>query len=367
MTLLAPERRHHRRPPLDGLRGYRDSDRAAKLVAMRLVGFTVGLFLLVCSAPAAAQLQFYRPGVANLAEMERPLILVDARSLRRKLDLARTQYKNSCRLRLLRRVQKRCRSMRERISRLERQLSAARGARSGGEGRGRARGPARNSRGTFSRGSFRTICVRTCDGYYYSLSHTSSRRRFKQDAEKCKGQYPPGEAVLFYHPFPSDDVSRARSLDGEHYADQEYAFAFREAYTPHCAAQLHKGLAALKARVFAAVPTLGEQSEASVDNATSIDFVPIPFARQDWSTDPETLANRSGGLVPKRVKPSSVAAMRIVGDPYYFAEANPGPPPTVPGYVPPEPKDFRVKQHASALEPTRSTVGQHRNTPSSQF
>ena len=174
-------------------------------------------------------------------------------------------------------------------------------------------------------------------------------RAFAQDAERCAGQYPPGEAVLFYHPFPGDDVSRARSLDGKLYADQEYAFAFRKAFMPHCVARLHQGLTALKERVFTAVPTLlAGQSEAGGGAATGL--VPVALARPDLSSDPETLANRAGGLVPEPVAPPVAGiAIRMVGDPSYFAEGSPGPPPTVPGYVAPELKDFRVTE-TSALE-----------------
>ena len=85
------------------------------------------------------------------------------------------------------------------------------------------------------------------------------------------------------------------------------------------------------------------------------DSVPLPIRRPDWSSDPETLANRAGGLLPTPVWPSSRAvaaadsAVRTVGDPDYFAEAHPGPPPTVPGYEPPELKDFRLPQRATIL------------------
>jgi hypothetical protein len=196
------------------------------------------------------------------------------------------------------------------------------------------------------------------------MSHTTSRKRISQDAEKCAGQYPPGEAVLFYHPFPGDDVSRARTLKGERYADQEYAFAFRKTFMPHCAAQLHQGLAALRSRVFAAVPTLlEEQSDPAVDDGPATDTAPVALARPNRSSDPETLANRTGDLVPEPVEPHLAAAMRIVGDPYHFVKANPGPPPTVPGYVPPELKDYRVKQQASALDTTRRNPGRSREAP----
>jgi hypothetical protein len=306
---------------------------------MHVFGFIVGLVLLVLASngPAGAQLQLSRPGVAELDALSRSLVQsVDASSLRRKLGAAQSQYRNQCRFRLFRRAQRRCRAIEGRISRLKRQLSS-----------GTARSGRSGNRSYAGRGGFRTICVRVCDGYYYSLSTTGSRRRFKQDAERCAGQYPPGEAVLFYHPFPSDDVSRARSLDGKRYADQEYAFAFRKEFKPHCAARLHKGLAALKARVFAAVPSLAvEQTNSPAEEATSTPTL-IPIRRRLRSSDPETAANRAGRFMPNPVVVADAGSMRTVGDTYYFVEASPGPPPTVAGYEPPELVDFRVKTASS--------------------
>jgi len=322
---------------------YFGSVRTAKLVAMHLFGFTVGSVFLVLAAcgSAAAQLQLSHPSLTGIAASRSLVQSVDARSVRRQLDAAQSQYKNQCRFRLLRRASRGCRAIEGRISRLQRQLSGAgRAARGGVEGYA-------------GRWGYRTICVRVCDGYYYSLSTTGSRRRFKQDAERCAGQYPPGEAVLFYHPFPSDDVSRARSLDGKRYADQEYAFVFREEFKPHCAARLHEGLAALKARVFAAVPSLAAEPAAPPAEEAAAIQTPIPRARQNRSLDPETLANRAGGLMPKAIEVVVSGSMRIVGDTYYFAEGSRGPPPTVAGYVPPEPIDFRVQTATSALDGVR--------------
>lgn len=319
---------------------------------MRLIGLTVVTLVGALSAPASAQLQSYHPPEADFTPLKRSLVLLaDTSKVQRQLDLARSLYENTCRFRGTRGARRQCRSIRGRISRLERQLSGS--ARTDRDG---------DRRYALWGRSFRTICVRVCDGYYYTLSHTASRQRFKQDAEKCTGQYPPGEAVLFYHPFPSDDVSQARSLDGKRYADQEYAFAFRNEFKPDCAAQLHQGLAALKARVFAAVPALVDgPPETSVDESVAVAPVPIPIPRQASRGDPETLANRAGRLSPQPIE--AIDRMRTVGDPYYFVEANPGPPPTVAGYVPPELVDFRVRENAAVREATQRPNKRSRDVP----
>jgi len=327
---------------------------------MRMVGLLVVVVVLAVAVwappvPAQPQSQLLRQ---SYSLDNRTLLLRVAEnraSIQQQLAKARAQERNAgCRRLFFRNRTQACRNIRARISSLEHRLSGA--------GAGGRRQDGRSGLARYSGRTFRTICVRVCDGYYYSLSHTTSHRRFQQDAERCAGQYPPGEAVLFYHPFPSDDVSQARSLKGERYADQEYAFAFRKTFIPRCAAQLHQGLAALRSRVLAAVPTLlEEQADPAVDGSPATDTVPLALERPNRASDPETIANRRGDFFPSPVAPHLAATMRIVGDPYHFVEANPGPPPTVPGYVPPELKDFRVK--ASALETTRRGLGRSRDGP----
>jgi len=343
-----------------------------KVVTMRILGIIAASVVLTVAGPipqAAAQSSYCLPLQMELAELERSGAGGGGndRAIRRELNKAIAEERRAgCRSFFSnRRSRSQCRSIQSRISSLQRQLS---GSRSGGffkfgrspmeRRRDRIREAlARNGCSTYAT-NFRTICVRLCDGYYFPLSNTSSRQRFAQDAEKCMRQYGPGQATLFYHPFPSGDASQAVSLDGQRYFDQPYAFAYRSAYIPQCAAELHDGLMALRQRVLATAPTpLGAQFEAAIERKMEILSVPIPIARPDLSSDPETLANRAGGLTPARFSrpqaKTEVAlvgnAERSVGEPYYFVEANPGPPATVAGYKPPERKDFRIPQRASVL------------------
>lgn len=359
--------------------------------AAPIIAFAAFLLVIAGTVPkAAAQSSFCLPLQMELAELERSGSAgssLNQSAIRRQLDQARAEERRAgCRgLFRNRNSRNTCRSIRSRISSLERQLNGSRGGffgfgRSPVERRRASIRDAlrRNGCSTYAASTFRTICVRLCDGYYYPLSNTSSRQRFAQDAEKCTGQYGPGQASLFYHPYPNGDASQAVSLDGQRYFDQPYAFAYRTQYMPHCAAQLHTGLAALGERVRAAAlvggsvaaplpASLGEQFEAAARARMEAFSVPVPITRPDWSSDPETVANRAGRLVPAPFKtpepePSAVPApevaligqaSRSVGTSYYFVESNPGPPATVAGYKPPELKDFRVPQRASILPVTR--------------
>jgi hypothetical protein len=347
-----------------------------EIVSMRIPGIIVvsAMVAVATTTPrAAAQSPYCLPLQMELADLERAGAGVsggDDRAIRRQLDRALAEERRAgCRSFFQTRSSRgACRSIRSRISSLQRQLSGSQFGGFFGLGRSpldRRRDSirealARNGCSAYGGGGFRTICVRLCDGYYFPLSNTSSRQRFAQDAQKCMGQYGPGEATLFYYPFPYGDASQAVSLDGQRYFDQPNAFMFQNAYVPQCAAQLHAGLAALRERVLAVAPTqLGEQFAAAAEARMGTLSVPTPIGRPDWSSDPETLANRAGNLFiqPQIASPVEIAlvgkASRSVGDPYYFAAANPGPPRTVAGYKPPELTDFRMPQRASILPVAR--------------
>ena len=50
-------------------------------------------------------------------------------------------------------------------------------------------------------GSYRTMCVRMCDGFYWPISHNVARSSFYRDANACRASC--GEdAKLFFHAAP---------------------------------------------------------------------------------------------------------------------------------------------------------------------
>jgi len=82
--------------------------------------------------------------------------------------------------------------------------------------------------------TFRTLCVRTCDGYYYPISFSTSPARFRDDEQICQRTCPAAEVMLFSHRNPGEDVSQAVSLNGKHYTDLPQAFRYRQEVNPAC-------------------------------------------------------------------------------------------------------------------------------------
>ncbi|MGB7287506.1 MAG: DUF2865 domain-containing protein, partial [Salaquimonas sp.] len=60
-------------------------------------------------------------------------------------------------------------------------------------------------------GTYRTLCVRTCDGYYFPISFSTTQKRFEEDAGQCQQMCPGAETALFYHPMPNGDAETALS------------------------------------------------------------------------------------------------------------------------------------------------------------
>lgn len=91
-------------------------------------------------------------------------------------------------------------------------------------GRSRAETPA---------GTYRTLCVRLCDGFYFPISFATTRGKFRDDASRCERQCPTG-ARLFVHRNPGETVDEMVDLDGAAYTKLPIAFRFRENYDARC-------------------------------------------------------------------------------------------------------------------------------------
>jgi Protein of unknown function (DUF2865) len=83
-------------------------------------------------------------------------------------------------------------------------------------------------------GTYRTLCVRTCDGYYFPISYSTVPGKFAEDEATCQRLCPATEAVLFSHRNPGEDVARAVSASGKVYSDLPTAFSYRKQYNPAC-------------------------------------------------------------------------------------------------------------------------------------
>ena len=81
--------------------------------------------------------------------------------------------------------------------------------------------------------TYKTMCVRTCDGFYFPVSYATTPARFGDDEQACKNLCPAAEATLFTHR-SNEDMTRAVSINGQPYSALPNAFKYRQAFNPSC-------------------------------------------------------------------------------------------------------------------------------------
>lgn len=82
--------------------------------------------------------------------------------------------------------------------------------------------------------TFRTVCVRTCDGYYFPISYATVPAKFRDDERTCQRLCPAGEVALYSHRNPGEDMRSAVSIAGRPYSELANAFKYRQEYNPAC-------------------------------------------------------------------------------------------------------------------------------------
>ncbi|CAL8973394.1 hypothetical protein RHODGE_RHODGE_03775 [Rhodoplanes serenus] len=82
--------------------------------------------------------------------------------------------------------------------------------------------------------TYRTLCVRTCDGYYFPISFQATPARFADDEQACQKLCPAAEVQLFTHRNPGEEVGQAVSLAGRSYRDLPTAFRYRQSLDQAC-------------------------------------------------------------------------------------------------------------------------------------
>ena len=190
--------------------------------------------------------------------------------------------------------------------------------------------------GNFS-GTYRTMCVRQCDGYYFPISFSTTEAMFGRDADMCSQRCPSGDAELFVHENPGGTPENMTSLDGRAYTDLPNAFQYRRAFKKGCScssaygkvttlSRLHLGGSVLQIRkrqpdTQNGVPSISGEAAASVPG------LPLPLSKRPYDLDPESRLNLIGRYVPigRVLKTPATAttarqSVRIVGPKYFYSQ-----------------------------------------------
>jgi hypothetical protein len=103
----------------------------------------------------------------------------------------------------------------------------------GGEESEGRRGPA-NQFGNLPFATYRTLCVRLCDGYYFPVSFSTLPNHFERDAKVCESQCA-APAELYYHQNPGGSVEQMMSFGTQQpYTSLKTAFRYRKEFVHGC-------------------------------------------------------------------------------------------------------------------------------------
>jgi hypothetical protein len=84
-------------------------------------------------------------------------------------------------------------------------------------------------------GTFRTLCVRTCDGFYYPISAATNASRFGDDEKACRASCPATEVQLYSHRNPGEGINEAVSVATQQpYTALPNAFRYRTSLDQSC-------------------------------------------------------------------------------------------------------------------------------------
>ncbi len=133
-------------------------------------------------------------------------------------------------------------------------------------------------------GTFRTLCVRLCDGFAFPVSHSTVRLKFERDAARCE-QSCPGRSRLFVHR-KGEAADAIVDLNGRPYRALETAFLFRTQFIADCTCRGNPWDAEALARHRAYAESATKQSPQEVAGRHGPDK--RPMSRRPWSDQPRS-------------------------------------------------------------------------------
>ena len=172
-------------------------------------------------------------------------------------------------------------------------------------------------------GPYRTLCVRSCDGYYWPISYATSPARFRDDEKVCKATCPNRKVALYTHQTEGEGSDDAVSLEGKAISKLKNAFVYRQEYKPECTCKMPQPLVASTrapkrhAKASAGSPTVGSERKggnepAAAARKTDADPGATGSVRK---AEPDKSAGQANGPAEAE-KPDPTRRVRVVGPPF---------------------------------------------------
>jgi hypothetical protein len=182
---------------------------------------------------------------------------------------------------------------------------------------------------TGSGGGYRTLCVRTCDGYYFPISFSTSQSHFGDDEQSCQRLCPATEAVLYTHRTSGEDVGQAVNSSGRLYKDLGNAFRYRREFVASCSCRQPgqtwaEALGATKDSTIERGDIVVTEEKAKAlsqpRNETGRNASSRPEARKPTGSMPIAVPTDTSDATPAAASPAGKRPVRIVGPTFVPAQ-----------------------------------------------
>lgn len=147
---------------------------------------------------------------------------------------------------------------------------------------------------------YRSLCVRSCDGYFFPVAFESGAPSFARNQAACSAMCPGTDVSVFVHRVPDQETGDMVDVRGLPYTSLENAYAYLQpdhinARPSSCSC---RGAAGLDVQDATPVPEGLLKTIVTGDGEKK----PLPAPRPDLHADPETRMNAGTGLTLEIVR-----------------------------------------------------------------
>jgi hypothetical protein len=168
-------------------------------------------------------------------------------------------------------------------------------------------------------GTFHTVCVRTCDGYYFPISYSTSASRFADDEKSCQRLCPASDVALYSFRNPGEDMDQAVSNAGQLYTALPNAYRYRKEVTAGCSCR-RPG------------QSWGDALK-NADDSTTLEQGDIVVTDQSAKSLSQPPKQGGKAAAPGTSQPSAIAAVPVTSDTTKRPVRTVGPPFLSPGQM----------------------------------
>jgi hypothetical protein len=138
-------------------------------------------------------------------------------------------------------------------------------------------------------GEYRTMCVRTCDGYFFPMSNAATLGDFQRDQENCESSCPGADMQVFYsHGLDGDSADMTSASTGEPYSKLPTAYLYKrtDMSVPQCGCHATTGDFSVVGGTPAPERPQGEPSAVSSSIVSFPAAKPAKPAQADTASEP---------------------------------------------------------------------------------